>query len=130
MLLKIKYKRSKLIIDLVLGILWTFLGVLKLVSSEELRIPDFIFLFIGILYLGSFLFNLKYGYAQIKNDSIKTSALWGKEIKWIDLESFEQVHGDYTFRSKNKAIKINSSAIDEKSLQALTKFTNELKLKD
>ncbi len=56
--MKIRFKKKRRYINLILGLVWTGLGVFSLVEDESLRWTDYGYLIVGILYLGHYLYNL------------------------------------------------------------------------
>ena len=56
--MKIKFKRKRLIANLILGIVWIVLGTLSIVTDDKIRWTDYGYLVIGVLYVGHYLYDL------------------------------------------------------------------------
>ena len=56
--MKIRFKKKRLYINIILGLVWTILGISRLLEDKELGWLDYGYLLIGVLYIGHFLFDL------------------------------------------------------------------------
>ncbi|MFD1613765.1 hypothetical protein [Gelatiniphilus marinus] len=128
--MKIKFKKKRLRINLIFGMVWLILGILSIVTDEDLRWTDYGYLIIGILYLGHYLYDLTYQYLTIENGTIQKNGLYGfgkkiilEEINWI-----KKFAGDYTLKTEQNELKINTELIDKDSLNELNKILAELNL--
>ena len=128
--MKIKFKKKRLRVNLILGIVWIGIGTLSIVTDDEIRWTDYGYLVIGILYVGHYLYDLKNQYLTIENGTIRKNGLYGfgkkltlNQIKWI-----KKFAGDYTLKTEQKELKINTELIDKDSLTELNKILAELNL--
>jgi hypothetical protein len=128
--MKIRFKKKRLYINLILGLVWTGLGVFSLVEDESLRWTDYGYLIVGILYLGHYLYDLNNQYLTIENGSIRKNVLYGfgKKINVNEINRIEKYAGDYIIRTLEKELKINTGLIEEKSLEEFNEILKKLNL--
>ena len=128
--MKIRFKKNRLYINLILGLVWTGLGVFSLVEDESLRWTDYGYLIVGILYLGHYLYDLNNQYLTIENGSIRKNVLYGfgKKINVNEINRIEKYAGDYIIRTLEKELKINTGLIEEKSLEEFNEILKKLNL--
>ena len=128
--MKIRFKKKRLYINLILGLVWIGLGVFSLFEDENLRWTDYGSLLVGILYLGHYLYDLNNQYLTIKNGSIRKNVLYGfgKKINVNEINRIEKYAGDYILRTVEKELKINSELIEEKSLVEFNEILKKLNL--
>ena len=128
--MKIKFKKKRLRVNLILGIVWIILGTLSIVTDDKIRWTDYGYLVIGILYVGHYLYDLKNQYLTIENGTIRKNGLYGywKKINLNEINWIKKFAGDYTLKTEKKELKINTELIDENSLTELNKILAELNL--
>jgi len=127
---KIKFKRKRLIAHFVLGILWIVIGTLSILTDDKIRWSDYVFLVIGVLYVGHYLYDQKNQYLIIENGTIQQNSLYGfrKKLNLDDINWIKKFAGDYTLKTEQKELKINTELIDKNSLSELNKILAELNL--
>nr|WP_299033459.1 hypothetical protein [uncultured Tenacibaculum sp.] len=128
--MKIKFKKKRLYINLILGLVWLSLGILNLTEDDKISWTDYGYLVAGILYIGHYLYDLTNQYLTIENGIIRKNGLYGfgkriylNEINWI-----KKFAGDYTLKTEQRELKINTELIDKNSLTELNKILTELNL--
>ncbi|MFT5253320.1 MAG: hypothetical protein ACI87N_002353 [Flavobacteriales bacterium] len=128
--MKIRFKKKRLYINLILGLVWTGLGVFSLLEDESLSWTDYGYLVIGILYLGHYLYDLNNQYLKIENGSIRKNILYGfgKKINLNEINRIEKYAGDYILRTLTKELKINTEFIEEKSLAEFNEILKKINL--
>ncbi len=126
--MKIRYKKKRLYVNLILGIIWIAFGVFLLYEEGNSRITKYGYLVIGLLYLIPFLYNVTYQYLSIENGVIKKNTGFGNKLNLKDITSIKKFAGDYTLMTENKKMKINTALIDENSLNELNKILDKLEL--
>ena len=128
--MKIRFKKNRLYINLILGLVWTGLGVFSLLEDESLRWTDYGYLVAGILYLGHYLYDLNNQYLTIENGSIRKNVLYGfgKKINVNEINRIEKYAGDYIIRTLEKELKINTGLIEEKSFEEFNEILKKLNL--
>ena len=109
---------------------WIALGILSVVFNDKIRWTEYGYLVVGILYLGHYLHDLTYQYLTIENGTIKKNALYGfgKEINLHDINWIKKYAGDYTLKTEQRELKINTELIDIDSLIELLRILAELNL--
>ncbi|MCK0192519.1 hypothetical protein [Arenibacter sp. F20364] len=128
--MKIKFRKKRLIAHLLLGMVWIGLGILSVVVNDEIRWTDYGYLVVGILYVGHYLHDLTYQYLTIENGTIRKNALYGfgKKISLNDINWIKKFAGDYTLKTEQSELKINTKLIDIDSLIELHRILAELNL--
>jgi hypothetical protein len=128
--MKIKFKKKRLYINLILGIVWLALGILNLNEDDKIRWTDYGYLVAGILYIGHYLYDLTNQYLTIENGTIRKNVLYGfrKNINLNEVNWIKKFAGDYTLKTEKKELKINTELIDKDSLTELNKILAELNL--
>ena len=128
--MKIRFKKKRLYINLILGLVWTGLGVFSLLEDENLKWTDYGYLVVGTLYLGHYLYDLNNQYLTIENGSIRKNVLYGFEnkINVNEINRIEKYAGDYILRTVEKELKINTELIEKKSLVEFNEILKKLNL--
>ena len=128
--MKIRFKKKRLKVNIVLGIIWIALGTLTIVTDDEIRWTNYGYLVIGILYVGHYLYDLKNQYLTIENGTIRKNGLYGywKKINLNEINWIKKFAGDYTLVTEQNELKINTELIDENSLTELNRILAELNL--
>ena len=78
--MKIPFKKKRLLINLLLGLIWLSLGLLDIIDQEA-KWSDYGFLIVGFLYIGHYLYDLKVKYISIEDDHIFKNGLYGSKNK-------------------------------------------------
>jgi len=128
--MKIRFKKKRLYANLVLGILWTAIGIFNVLEDDNLHFMDFAYSVIGILYLLHFIYDFNDQYLTIENGTIRKNALYGyrKKIDLSEICLIKNSGGDYIIKTEHQKLKINPELIEKKSLDALTNFLGKLNL--
>lgn len=109
--MKIPYRKRRLKFYLILGI------------TAVILTPDNIFnygyLIIGILHLGTYLYENNKQYLTIENGIITINHLIPKKINLSEINSIKEFAGDYTLKTDSTELKIYTELIEEKSLEKL-----------
>ena len=116
--------------NLIFGLAWIALGTLSIVTHDDIRWTDYVFLVVGILYIGHYLYDLTNQYLTIENGTIRKNLLYGywKKINLNEINWIKNFAGDYTLKTEQRELKINTELIDEDSLSELNKILTELNL--
>ena len=128
--MKIRFKKKRLYINLILGLLWIGIVVFSLLEDASLRWTDYGYLVAGIVYLGHYLYDINNQYLTIENGSIRKNVLYGfgKKINVNEINRIEKYAGDYIIRTLEKELKINTGLIEEKSLEEFNEILKKLNL--
>lgn len=119
--MKIKFKKTKLLFELLPGLFWTGIAIDGIMGVENVRWSKYVILLLGITYLGTFIFHITYQYVTIKNDIIQQNGFFGnhKKIKWTDIIEIREFDGDYFLVTEKTELKIYTKELDTKSLNDL-----------
>lgn len=128
--MKIKFKKKRLHLNLILGVTWLILGTFSLATDDKIRWTDYVYLVIGILYVTSFFYNLTNQYLTVEKGTIRKNGLYGfgKKINLNEINWIKKFAGDYTLKTEQRELKINTELIDKDSLTALNNILAELDL--
>jgi hypothetical protein len=126
--MKIKYKKKRNYINLALGIFWILFGIINFIEDDSIRWTDYIYLLVGPIYIGQYLWDITNQYLTIKNGIIKKNTPFGKKINLNEINWIKNFAGDYTLKTATEELKINTALIDEKSLAELNRILTELNL--
>jgi hypothetical protein len=118
--MKFKYKKKHQYSNLIFGVLWIIFGVGSVLFNDG---DDNWFLGanlgLGVVYLGTYIYNHFTGYITIKDGWIKESGLFGTKLEIAKITSFKKFAGDYILTAEDKKLHINTHLIDEDSLVEL-----------
>lgn len=128
--MKIKFKKKKLLFELLSGLFWTFIAIDGIIGTENVRWAKYILLLLGIFYLGTFIFNATQHYLIIENGTIQRNGIFGykKKINLKDIIQIKEFAGDYKLITEQTVLKINTELIDSNSLEELQTFLKKLNL--
>lgn len=128
--MKIRLKNKRLYINLLLGIFWSILGVLRILDDQATRWMDFGFLFVALLYWGHFLYDLYTPYLTIENGTIRKNILygWRKNIDIKEIDHIKKFGEEYILKGKSEKLRINTNLIKEESIRELDEFLQKLDL--
>ena len=128
--MKIKFKKKRLRAKLLIGLAWVAFGMISLETNENVRWTDYGYLVVGLLYLGHYWADRTWQYLTIENGVIRKNRLYGfggaialKDVVWI-----KKFAGDYTLKTRQGDLKIDTDLIEEKSLAELNRVLGELDL--
>lgn len=124
--MKFSYANKRLYLNLVLGILWTIIGSSYFFEKENMKWNHYLFIVLGLLYLMMFAYEYLNKYFEITNEKIKLFSIPQKEIKISDIEEAKYYADEYTFKTKNKSLKIVKSQINKTQLSELESFFTNL----
>ena len=120
-LMKIKFKKKRLIYNLVFSILYIVIGLDGIINQENIRWTKYVFFIIGTIYLISSLFEIRNQYLTIENGMIRKNILFGKNEK-INLKDIAQImefRGEYKLITEQTLLKFNPELIEPNSLEEL-----------
>lgn len=110
------------------GIVWAGLGVFKVLEGNNLSWSGYLYLVIGLLFIGNYLYCLKNQYLTIENGTIRKNVLYGfvKKVNLKEIKLIKKFASDYIIKTETKQLKIHTEAIEEKSLSELNRILTEL----
>ncbi len=131
--MKIGYSKWRMNLNLVMGILWTFIGVFRV--YELFFTDDFVwfyilFIILGPLYLFIYFYDKEYGYFVIDDEKVEVQGIPKKSIHFKNLRAMRYFAGDYIFKDHfGKEIFLRKEAIDKKMIPVFEEKFGELKEK-
>ena len=126
--MKIRFTKKRLRNNLLLGIIWMVFGVAILVFSKN---NSFVYVNfgMGILYIGTFLFENTKQYLTIENGSIVKNKIIPKKLNFTDITQIKKFAGAYILKTEKTELRINTEIIEEDSLSELRDVLEKLALK-
>ena len=111
--MKIPYKKSRNIFNLILGILWLVLFIGDLFFEKKLKWFSIFKLVMSILFLFQYFYRTKKGYFEITDEHIKLFHFQPKEIKIKDITAIKKnIFDEYEIKSAITTIKIATQNLD------------------
>lgn len=128
--MKIKFKKNRLYGNLILGVIWFGIGMLNIYEGDHSRWSFYVYLILGLLYIGHFLTDITYQYLTIENGTIRKNWLYGfgKKISLNDINSIKKDNRDYALITDTNKMKIKTKLIEENSLTELNRLLGQLNL--
>ena len=113
--------------NLIFGLIWLSIFILKVFIDDNTHSIsywiDYGFLLVAVLYLGTYLYQRRYGYLTLENGVLKLNDPRRKYINLHEVTHFKYFGGDYILESEQHKVKIDSHYLDEASLEL---FKSEL----
>ena len=128
--MKIRFKKKRIYTNLILGLLWTGLGIYNVIEDDNLRWTDYLYLIIGILYILHFFYDLLNQYLTIETGTIHKNILYGnpKKLNLDEVNFIKKTAGGYTLKTETQKMKIKTELIEENSLAELKDILEKLNL--
>ncbi len=130
--MKIKFKKKRVIYNLVLSTFYIAIGLEKILNQENTRWTKHVFFILGLTYLISSLFEIRNQYLSIENGIIKKHIILGynKKINLKDIIAIKSFAGEYTLVTETNKLKINTELIAPNSIEELYTVLKGLNLPD
>lgn len=110
--MKIKYSKKRLYSNLLLGVLFGIMGVLK-ISEGSADYLNYFQLALGLFMIGVFFFESYYQYLKIENGVLTRYSFRRKSVKLSEVEKIRKFAGDYILFTSEKKLKINSELVNK-----------------
>jgi len=118
--MKIRYKKRRLRISLIFGLLWLiFAIVLLFILDENKSWIKYGWLGISLMYFIKYLYEYFNQYLTIENGIIKINSPFGKKINLSEIKQIKKIGGDYILKTEKEELTINTQIIDPNSLAVL-----------
>tara|TARA_B110000503_G_scaffold135710_1_gene216781 strand:- start:2731 stop:3084 length:354 start_codon:yes stop_codon:yes gene_type:complete len=113
--MKFIYKKKHQKSNLIIGVLWILLGTGAILFNEGDK-NWFLGanIGLGIVYLGTYIYNHFTGYISIEDGIIKESGLFGTKLEIAKITFFKKFASDYILTAGDKKLNINTHLIGEK----------------
>jgi hypothetical protein len=112
---------------LIFGIIWLVFGTTAVIINSE-NVFNYGYIIMGILYLGTYLFENNKHYLTIENGTISKNHLIPKKINLNEIKRVKKFAGDYILKTDSTELRINTELIEEKSLAELNTVLENLNL--
>ena len=126
----IKYKKSRLRFNLLIGLFWFLLGFTGIFIKSRSYWPDYGFIFISILYLSTYFYYKKNHYLIITDNKIVLNKLIKKRIDINNIKKIKRFSGEYTLISNDTELKINTELIENDFLLDLNEYLEKIEIKN
>ena len=118
--MKIRYKKRRLRISLIFGLLWLiFAIVLLFILDENKSWIKYGWLGISLMYFIKYLYEYFNQYLTIENGIIKINSPFRKKINLSEIKQIKKIGGDYILKTEKEELTINTQIIDPNSLAVL-----------
>jgi hypothetical protein len=124
----IKFTKKRQRTYLVAGLLWIVLGIISLLTVSQSTL-GYGALVLGILYLGTYLFEAKNQYLTIENGVITKNHFIPKKVAINEIVKIKRFIGTYVLETNAIELIINTEIIDKSSLNELNDVLNRVSLK-
>ena len=125
--MKIRFTNKRLKSYLIVGILWLVLGTIAVIFDSS-NVFNYGYLIMGILYLGTYLFENNKQYLTIENGIISKNHLIPKKINLNEIKRIKKFAGEYILKTDSAELKINTELIEKNSLVELNTVLENLNL--
>lgn len=115
----LRYKKSKLRLNLLLGSLWFLIGTSKIIFGDFDSWVDYCWLALALLYMGMYFYEYHYQYYSIENGSITRNGLIRKKMKLEEISKVTYAAGDFVLQGEEDRFTINTDLVDKDSLEDL-----------
>jgi hypothetical protein len=104
-----------------MAVIWFIVAFLSFWGGKEYSWITSGFSGMAIFYLIQYIYGLKYRYLTFSNEELSENFVFGKKIKWSEVEEVKKFAGDYILRTSKSELVINTQIIDEGDLKLLEK---------
>ncbi|MDC0570572.1 hypothetical protein OAO52_01585 [Flavobacteriaceae bacterium] len=106
-------------VNLILGLVWIIWFFVGVYENEESNMMTYGWIVMPLIYLGMYIYQRKYSYVSIDNDTIRVNGPLGKQLKLNEIKRIKKFAGDYIIKTDRKEMTINTQIIDSSSLKEL-----------
>lgn len=125
--MKIRYSKTRLFSNLLLGSLFTLWGTVKWLEGSASYF-GYLQLLLGILMVGNFFFERHNQYLKIENGILTKHSLRKKSLKLEEVVQIKSFPGKIKIFTSEENLSINTGIIDEDSIKDLYPVLGSLKL--
>ena len=125
--MRYRYNNTTLILNLALAVLWSYYGISRFVDTGGKAWTDYLFLIIGILYIGIFLVQSFGKYFEITDEKITLTGPFSKTVYIKDLVEMKYYAGDFTFKTREKTLKISKNQMNKSEVPQFEKQVEKIK---
>ncbi|WP_029035966.1 hypothetical protein [Salinimicrobium xinjiangense] len=125
--MKIQYSKSRVFLNGALGAAFAIFGALKAFEGTAGFI-HYVQLILGILMVGSFFLERKFGYLSIEDGILTKYSLRKRSISLSTINRIQSLPGRIKLTSPETNFSINTSVIDKESIKDLYRVLGSLEL--
>ncbi|MCE2611797.1 hypothetical protein LVD13_02355 [Flavobacteriaceae bacterium D16] len=103
--------------NLIFGLMWAIFFQIFIFTDDGIRWFHFGYLAVAAMYLGTYLYQRRYGYLTLENGVLKLNDPRRKYINLNEVTHFKYFAGDYILESEQHKVKVNNHLLDEASLE-------------
>ncbi|PNW29200.1 hypothetical protein BKP44_04430 [Formosa algae] len=130
-MIKIRYKKRKLNMNLIAGVIWSIIAILNIVFKDKSQISFLTFgwIILAVLYLGLYFVQRFTAYMTIENNVISKLIPLPRHIAIQDITEIKKFKHGYKIISDGKTLAINTEMINEDDLITLNTYLDGIQLK-
>jgi len=119
--MKIQYKKKKLKINLIFGLIWLIFAIVQLfvVDYQSNGWIKYGWLGISLMFITMYFYEYFNQYLTIKDGFIKVNSPFGTRLNLNEIKQIKMFAGDFILKTNEKELTINTQLIDSKSLVLL-----------
>lgn len=124
--MKVRYPKSRIKNNFIYGILMVGVGIFAVYINSS-SIFSFLWIFIGLLQMGTAYYQKKKQYLTIEENRLVKHSLIPKSIKISEIRTVRKFVDSYRIETCNRTMLIEKSFIEEDSMEELNHFIETLK---
>jgi len=128
--MKIKFKKKRVISNLIFSILYLVIGLEGIINQRNIRWTKYVFLIIGTILLIKTLFEISNQYLTIEKGILKKKKLFSSNINinLNDIILINKLDEGYKLYTDVRVLVIYTELIDDNSYEVLTRILSKLDL--
>ncbi len=123
----IPYKKKRLTVNLILGLIWMIYAVILTQINENFSWIDYGWFIMAIAYFILYFYQKREKYFTIENGIIKQNWPFGKKLNLSEIKYIRYFAGDIILKTDESDLSINGDLIDEKTYDGLKEELKKLK---
>ncbi|WP_299778604.1 hypothetical protein [uncultured Formosa sp.] len=130
-MIKIRYKKKKLNMNLIAGVVWSVIAIIKISFTDQSKLSFLTYgwIILAILYLSLYFVQRFTSYMTIENNVISKPIPLPKQIAISDITEIKKFKSGYKLISETKTLAINTEMINEDDLATLHTFLDGIQVK-
>ena len=117
--MKIYYKLKVQRLNLILGFVWLFNGIIQVTIFNSNRWFSYFWFLLALIYFALYFQQRSVKYLSIENGMIKENWLFGKSIQLSKVKTITHLADEYVLKSDDKEFRIQIPLIQNDSLLVL-----------
>ena len=117
--MKIRYKKGRTRFYMILIIIWSILLTLNIIYTDSIDWSFWIWIILPIGYISNYTFEYINQYLTIEDGFIYRNSIFPKKLELNKLKTFKKFAGDYILETDQYKLRIDTTLIDQKSLNEL-----------